>query len=227
LAALLAVLMTAGCTYRGGIDNPLVQRASWFSYLDGTDIRDGCAPGSLDRYRLVYNGRYHEQLRSYEVVDDGTRGAYLVARARSQLEGLMGLSLSDPFGPWRWEKSERRLTPEEFADFRRRMAESGFGARPPVGLRLYSDQFYWVASGCVDGVFHFDAWAYPSGRFDALRFPEFLFARDNTGLAVNQPRSLAPEWRFGERGNTGAKDFPTRFVLRVGEKGLGGASGLF
>lgn len=227
MVALLLGVAAAACTYRGGIDNPLVQRASWFSYLDGTDIRRSCVPGGLDRYRLVYNGRYHEQLRSYEVVDDGAGGAYLVARARSQRDGLMGLSSADPFGPWRWQKSDERLTPEAFAEFRRRLADSGFGAGAPVGLRLYSEEFYWVASGCANGVFHFDAWSHPSPRYAALRFPEFLFAHDRTGLAVNPPRPLTAEGRFQERGQTGGRDEATRFVLQVTENGLGGASGLF
>lgn len=226
-AGILSVAMTAiACTYRGNIDNPAVQRATWFSYLDGTDIRDSCKPGTLDRYRLVYNGPYHEQLRSYEVVADGAGGAHLVARALADHGNLVKLSLSDPLAPWRWRKTEERLPPETFDELRRRLIESGFGSEPPVGLRLYSGAFYWVASGCADGQFHFNAWDYPSERFAALRFPEFLFARDKTGVAVNPPRPT-PEARFGEPGQTGARSERTRFVLEVTEDGLGGASGLF
>src|ERR1700751_6126832 len=66
----------AACSYRGDIDNPVVRKVSWFSYLDGTDIRAACTEGAQDRYRLVYNVRYEEQLRSYEVVADGGGGAY-------------------------------------------------------------------------------------------------------------------------------------------------------
>lgn len=218
--------MAGGCAYRGNIDNPAVQRATWFSYLDGTDIREACKPGTLDRYRLVYNGRYHEQLRSYEVVADGAGGAYLVARALSDRGNLVHLTLNDPLAPWRWRKSEERLSPEAFAEFRRRLSESGFGSQPPVGLRLYSDAFYWVASGCTDGVSQFYAWDYPSERFAALRFQEFLFAHDRTGMAVEPPRPT-PEARFAERGQTGSRSERTRFVLRVTGNGLGGASGLF
>ncbi len=226
-AGFLLALLTGACTYRGGIDNPVVQRATWFSYLDGTDIRESCKPGALDRYRLVYNGRYHEQLRSYEVVADGAGGAYLVARALSDRANLVNLTLNDPLEPWRWRKSGERLSPEAFAEFRRRLFESGFGSEPLVGLRLYSEAFYWVTSGCADGVFQFNAWDYPSERFDALRFPEFLFARDRTGVAVNPPLPLPPEWLFAERGQTGSRSERTRFVLRATENGLGGGSGLF
>ena len=81
-------ILLAGCTYRGDIDNPAVRKVSWFSYLDGTDIRTACAEGAPDSYRLVYNGRYEEQLRSYEITADGAGGAYLVARAKCWRRGV-------------------------------------------------------------------------------------------------------------------------------------------
>src|SRR5262245_6550826 len=75
-------VLLAACAYRGDIDNPIIRKLSWFSYLDGTDIRTTCADGAPDGYRLVYNGRYEEQVRSYEIFADGAGGAYLVARAK-------------------------------------------------------------------------------------------------------------------------------------------------
>ena len=83
LATVTAImLLSIGCTYRGETDNPVVRRATWFSYLDGTDLRTACGEGASDRFRLVYNARYEQQVRSYEITADGTGGAYLVARAR-------------------------------------------------------------------------------------------------------------------------------------------------
>src|SRR5690242_20707907 len=64
LIAAAALGLLAGCAYhgdhRGTVDNPGVRKVAWFSYLDGGDIRDTCAPGSPDRFRLVYNGQYEK-----------------------------------------------------------------------------------------------------------------------------------------------------------------------
>src|SRR5215813_10182543 len=101
LSVMGVIVLLAACSYRGDIDNPVVRKVSWFSYLDGTDIRVACTEGAQDRYRLVYNARYEEQLRSYEVVADGGGGAYLVARAKGR-SNMFAISADDVFAPWRW-----------------------------------------------------------------------------------------------------------------------------
>lgn len=210
--------LLAGCASRGRIDDPVERKLSWFSYLDGSDIRTSCAEGALDRYRLVYNASYEEQVRSYEVVADGSGGAWLKAQA-SRPVNVSRLSGGDPFGPWRWPSAETRLSPEAFAEFRRRLVASGFTAGAPVGLNLHSAGFYWVASGCHDGVFHFTAWAYPQTDFAQLPFIETLFAHDATGVPVNPPR-VVPGARLQERGRQ--DDFrEQRFTLTVREHGFG------
>jgi hypothetical protein len=165
MGALAAVgLMVAaalgGCASRGRLDNPVERRLTWFSYADGSDIRTSCATGTLDRYRLVYNASYAEQVRAYDVVADGAGGAWLKAHASRPVD-LSIFSARDLAGPWRWPSAEARLSPEAFADFRARLERSGFTAGAPVGLSLHSAGFYWVASGCQDGVFHFTAWSFP------------------------------------------------------------------
>ena len=66
--------LSAACTYRGDIDDPTTIKATWFSYLNGDDIRARCSESSGLRYRLIYNADYDEQLRSYEVIGDGAGG---------------------------------------------------------------------------------------------------------------------------------------------------------
>lgn len=222
---LAAGLLLAACAYRGGIDEPLTRRATWFSYLDGGDIRDTCAPGAVDRYRLVYNGRYQEQLRSYEVTGDGAGGAILVARALAQAT-LTELRLDDLLAPWRWRRAEARLSPADMAAFESALQDSGFFAAPPDGLRLNSWEFYWVASGCRNGRFEFSAWVHPSARWNALAFPDLLFARDETGVPVNPPRPLPASERFGPAGGREERGAETRFSLQVDGKGLGGLMAL-
>lgn len=217
---LLCALAAAGCAHRGGIDEPAVRRATWFSYLDGGDIREACGPGTIDRYRLVYNGRYNEQLRSYEVTGDGAGGGIYVARALNEAN-LANFTLDDLQGPWRWKRAEGRLTPSEMQEFTGRLEKSGLFEAPPEGLRLKSWNFYWVASGCRGGEFQYSAWVHPSARWDRLAFPEFLFARDQTGVAVNPPRPVPVAENF-LMGRPDSRGGTIRFTLDVDGKGLGG-----
>lgn len=213
----LAVAL-GGCASSGRIGNPVERKLTWFSYLDGSDIRTSCGEGALDRYRLVYNASYEEQVRSYEVTADGAGGAWLVARVSKPVD-LSEFSLPDVLGPWRWAEAPARLSPAAFADLRQRLAASGFAAGAPVGLRLASPAFYWVASGCQDGVFHFNAWLYPQTDFARLAFVETLFASDGTGIAVNPPR-VVPTALLQEQGRQ--EDFDEqRFTLTVRERGFG------
>lgn len=217
-----AALATLGCAYRGDIDNPVVRKVAWFSYLDGSDIRSSCAEGTPDSFRLVYNARYQEQLRSYEVTADGAGGAHLVARAKAAANAF-DISLDDLLAPWRWKKSETRLSPDEYRHFLALMEESGQFAGAPSGLRLFSGDFYWLGSACRNGAFAYDAWLYSRDEFREVRFAEFLFSHDQTGLAVNPPRRipaneyLAPAGRQEDRNEV-------RFWLQVRENGLGGVA---
>jgi hypothetical protein len=218
-------LLFGGCSYRGDIDNPLVRKASWFSYLDGTDIRAACAEGALDSYRLVYNGRYEEQLRSYEITADGAGGAYLVARAKEQ-QNAFEITSDDVLAAWRWRRSEMQMTSAEFAQFVTLLEKSGQFAGAPVGLRLFSGDFYWVVSACRNGSFSYHAWLYSDDGFARVRFADFLFARDRTQLAVNPPRRIPAGEYLGPMGRSRDQTH-IRFWLQVRENGLGGIANLF
>ena len=226
LALVIAVTAAlAGCSYHGDIDNPIVRKVSWFSYLDGTDIRSACTDGAMDRYRLVYNGRYEEQLRSYEVTADGGGGAYLVARAKGPANALR-VGLDDVLAPWRWQRAEARLSPAEFRQFVDSLQQSGMFAGAPVGERLFSGDFYWVASACRDGKFHYHAWLYSADRFARTPFIGFLFKHDSTGLSVNPPRLIPAAEYLGPMGRQEDQTH-IRFWLQVGEDGLGGVPNAF
>ena len=218
-------LLVAGCTYRGDIDNPVLHKATWFSYLDGTDVRTACTQGAPDSYRLVYNGRYEEQLRSYEITPDGAGGAYLVARAKGRANAF-DISLGDVLAPWRWQRSQARLSPVEFQQFVTLLEQSDQFAGAPVGLRLFSGDFYWVASACRDGAFHYHAWAFSNDGFTRVRFAEFLFKHDQTGLAVNPPRKIPASEFLGPQGRQ-EDQTQIRFWLQVHEDGLGGIPNAF
>ena len=220
---LLAIIL-AGCAYRGSIDTPPTVKVTWYSYLNGDDIRAACVPGAMDQFRLVYNADYDRQLRSYEVVADGAGGAFLTARAQSGSGlQLQRFSLNDPLALGNWRKSQNRFSPVVFAAFTHALKVSGAFEPAPEGLRLYSDQFYWVASLCREGRFSFNAWLYPSARYDKVTFPGMLFAADKTGVPVAPPEAVGPERRLkgaprGEKPNS-------IFQIRVGQNGLQGLAG--
>lgn len=230
LIAAAALGLLAGCAYhgdhRGNVDNPAVRRVAWFSYLDGGDIRDTCVPGSPDRFRLVYNGQYNSQIRSYEITSDGTSngGAYFIARAMGA-PNLLNWTTRDLLSPWRWQRSEMTLKPEEFDRFRDLLAASGWGQGAPQGKRLHSQDFYWVAAGCRDGQFHFDAWVHAQGDFAEIKFHDFLLERDKTGLAFRQPRRVLPIDRM-RQGRT-SNDTSPMFSLTVSGEGIGGLANAF
>jgi hypothetical protein len=217
--------VVVGCTYRGNIDNPVVRKATWFSYLDGTDIRTACGEGAPDSLRLVYNARYQEQVRSYEIAADGTGGAYLVARSRGGANAF-NISLDDPFAPWRWRQSETQLSPAEYRQLLALLEKSGQFAGAPAGLRLFSGDFYWVGSACRNGAFTYHAWLYSKGGFADVHFADFLFKRDRTEIAVNPPRRIPAGEYLGPMGRQ-EDQTQIRFWLQVREDGLGGIANAF
>jgi hypothetical protein len=200
-------------------------KTTWFSYLNGDDIRSACVDGAPSWYRLVYNGNYNEQLRVYEVVGDGTGGAYYTVRTQSGSGlDLNKFSFGDPQAMAAWTKAQTRLSPADLDALQGALGASDAFGPTPAGLRLASEQFYWIASLCRGGRFQFNAWLYPSPRFAGLRFPEVLLSHDGTGTAVNPPRAVPK----AEPVRRGRGDWaPVHFDLEIGENGLKGHRTIF
>jgi hypothetical protein len=224
----LMAYLVAGCAYhpRTDVDNPAVRKVAWFSYLDGNDIRERCYEGAPDRFRLVYNGQYEKQIRSYEITQASPNpgGAYFIARAMGPTN-LAEVSLNDLLAPWRWQKSESQLSGQELDQFRDLLTQSGWGSGAPQGKILHSRDFYWVAAGCRNGQFHFDAWVHAQGDFPEIKFQDFLLARDRTGVAFRQPVKVLPRDRT-EQGKPRERS-ATIFVLTVSGEGIGGLLNAF
>jgi hypothetical protein len=228
----------AGCAYHGDsvtdIDNPAVRKFAWFSFLDGNDIREACAalgPQAPARYRLVYNGQYEKQLRVYEIEGVPSGGANLHARAKGpgNLANWWIGGTADLLAPWRWRESRTALSAGEMAQFRQVLADSGFGRGAPQGLRLPSQDFYWVAAGCESGQFHFYAWRAKGGRLDDAKFQDFLRRHDGTGLALRQPYVLPIEESSAHRpaGGKDGRNPSSNFTLTVSGEGIGGLINAF
>lgn len=215
VAAMLAGLAAlASCTWTGGdIGDPLERKTHWFSFVEGEDIRATCDATSPDRFRLVYNGVYDEQLRIYEL--DALR-RILTIRVVNQ-GSAAHLSFADPLAPWRAVATKVQLEQAGYDRLVGAFAQGGMFAPPPVGLELPSHSYYWTAATCHRGRYGFTAWKYPSAAFTAMGFDAQLFALDTTGVPVNQARArdYDPIWESKARRN----EVPV-FSLRVTANGI-------
>jgi hypothetical protein len=221
------VLALAACTFTGG-DNPVQRKFSWFDYVDGGDIRRSCGPGAPERYRFVYNGIYIEQVRTYDLVAEGD-GAFMRVRVLgpASVSQWTATAAGDLLAPWRGTTKTARLSPRKAEQLRRAMAGDGVFDGAPKGLELSSDGFYWTVAACHDGGFHFNAYRWPSDRYEAAAFPVLLAAWDPTDIPVNPPRKVTSEEIHRYRGPTDVDEPRLQFTLRVGDNGLWGVKPLF
>ncbi len=215
LMTCLLVIFAASCTYKGGVENPVTRKFTWFSYVNGDDIRKACATLGADRYRFVYNGIYQQQHRSYDISFLNKKMSILVAGESN----LRKLNLSDLAAPWRGESAELFLKDKELQVVRKAVVQSGALQKAPLGLRLYSDHFFWTVAACVDGKFHFNAYLWPSDRWENMQFDDLLFALDVSGVEVAQPKRYSPVDIWESNINT------KPFLMEVGENGLVGFEG--
>lgn len=214
MGVVLAGLIPAACTYTGDdIGNPLLRKVQWYSYIAGDDIREACGPGAPERYRLVYNGVYEQQIRAYDI--NGAQRT-LTALVANDNKGLT-LTTADPLALWRATQSVATLDTQQMDSLTRALAGSGAFGDAAIGLELPSGQYYWTAAYCRDGQYGFTGWLYPSETFSALRFPELLFALDRTGVPVKQPGPIPRDLDREQRERRGET---VSFTLKVGANGL-------
>jgi hypothetical protein len=204
-------------------DNYLLRGFTWFGFLDGKDLREGCLPGAPDRLRLVYNAVYQEQIRVYEFARAGAGAAGSVRARVLARPNFAGFTIGELLFGARDPAAEAALDPPSAEALVAALVADGFGAPVPKGLTLPSDGFYWIASGCLGGRFAIQGWLHPGARFEALRFPALLFARDGTGVAVNRPRPVDAGERMRARsGNHSRLDTQPAFDVRLDDDGVVG-----
>jgi hypothetical protein len=225
LVALAALAGVGACAYKGGVDNPVIRKATWFSYVAGDDLLDLCKPGGLPRYRFVYNAVYAEQVRAYDLqrLRQGD-GATLVINVFGG-GGVMSapVNILEPMSPWAAKSAEVKLSEDEYLALIRTLEADGFGKPAPAGLTLPSWEFYWSVSACAGGNYHFNAWLHPTPEFERLTFPARLFALDKVDVPINKSRPInAAEKRLRQGGETN-----NDFDLRIGSNGRLGHLALF
>jgi hypothetical protein len=214
--AVAVLAWLTACTYRGGdIGDPVLRKFDWFSFVAGDDIREHCESGMPDRFRLVYNAIYTEQLRIYEW--DSLRRA-LSVKARGDAIGG-GFTLDDPLAPWRAQQEKVQLDGPTYDRLVAGLEADGAFGPPAVGMQLPSRSYYWTAATCRGGKYAFTAWRHPSPEFDRLQTPALLFALDFTGLPVKQAGPVPFDPIFNDKVR---KNQAVDFNLSVGSNGLGG-----
>lgn len=212
LAAACAAL--AGCTYGGGdIGDPLTRKTSWFSFVAGDDIRAQCQAGTPDRYRLIYNGVYDQQLRIYEA--DSTKRS-LSAKVIGP-GNLTEISTDDLLAPWRAKSATTPLDAGDWRLLHDQLAHDGAFGPPAIGLELPSRSYFWSAATCQDGQFRFTGWRHPDPGFNELTFPATLKRLDATGVAVRPAAPIEYDPQHDQRARRGEV---ADFTLKVGKNGL-------
>ncbi len=212
LVPLALALVLAGCAARGPVDDVIGRRLTWFSYVGAEDIAARCRPGNLPEYRLVYNARWDEQVRSYDIAGGVLQARVFSGRLTTQI------GLDDPFRSVIGRRADRPMSAGDLAALDQALADSGFEQPAPAGLRLRADAFFWTAAACRDGTFTFNAWQSPDPGFAGIRFDRVLFALDDTGEPVNpaRPVLLRPEGQPVRHDGDGGPDF----VIEVARNGV-------
>jgi hypothetical protein len=177
-----AAAAVSACVSGGMADltDPVSRQATWFSFLDGEDLRPACRAGAADRARLVYNGRYVDQVRVYEWTTTG-RGTDLAGRVFTG-GGLFRMEAGRGLGVVAGRPFRTAVDEEVAAGLWRRLAAAG-AFRPAPRLTLTAGEVWWLAVGCHDGTVFFHAWPAGGEGFADLGFREALEPLDPTGIA--------------------------------------------
>jgi hypothetical protein len=216
----MVLVVLAACSYKGGENQPVIRKFTWFSYIAGEDIARQCTGSRGERYRLVYNGVYNEQVRSYDITP-AERGRYQIKINVTEEADIRSFSLDlnnpDLFHPWRPKVSTTNISASNLGVLKKTLKNAGFFDSPPPSENLPSIGFYWVISACIDGKFSQNAFLWPDNKFKQAQFGKLLSAWDFTDIPVNLPRKTS---NFGVYGTNDTTEYRNHFNLRFGSNGF-------
>jgi hypothetical protein len=179
-AALALSAALAACAAPRVVDLPRSADPSWGLFLVGDDIRQGCAAGASDRFRLVLNADHLQRLRAFDVRADeegATVETRLIRTADMRARDAHALLATG-------EGAESiRIDAVQFARLVDRLGRTGGFRPPPAGARLPSGGYYWLVSGCRRGAYFLTVYDYPSDRFVETAWP----GADPAGAAAPGP----------------------------------------
>ncbi len=222
----ILIVLLAGCTYKAENESLLARKLTWFSYLNGDDLRARCSPGAPDMLRLVYNAVYVEQVRTYDIETAVSHDPTQRNRMDIRVIGPANLSLlvtdekNSLLAPWRGAASSIWLRDADMSRLWQSLSASNAFGPAPQGLQASGEDFFWIISVCRAGSFHFNAYKWPSEQFDAIQFDDLLFAWDMSDIAVNRPRVTSGFGIYGDSDTARRKS--GKLNLSIGHNGLKG-----
>lgn len=228
IAVLALPFVLAGCATRGSNnDSPVARNLSWFSYVGGQDIRAACtaAAAGPEHYRLVYNARYNDQVRVYDITAlPSSGGALLSARVRGGTQ-VAALELGDPLAPWQTRLNQRRLGKTETEALISALEASDAFTPTPAGRRLNSATYFWVVSACREGRFTLSVFEHPSTDLGTPAFVKPLAKLDPSNVPFPAPQALdalppSPAQCGSRRGGPREGCLNPPFILETSENGL-------
>ncbi len=227
ISALTAVLLALGaCTaIEGTSSSPVLRKFQWFSFLEGGDFKDTCAPGAPARYRMVYNAVYTEQVRVYELNAD-KKALDVRVILPANLADLEVRKFSDLLDPWRGERAVAQLSASEVSGVVGDLEKFGAFGPPNVGAELASKGYFWTIAACHDGQYHFTGFQWPDTAWNRATFAGRLFALDQTGVDVNLPRWTSLKRTYASKRKAPGQTV-NEFHIKVGTAGLAGFDPLF
>lgn len=214
IVALAAVTVVSACSTAGSIDNPVSRKLTWFSYLNGDDVRAACRAGAGDRLRLVYNADWEEQVRVYNLSAEG--GAPILEEqilTPLTFGGGGGRTLMDAISG---EKHSTAIGTTGAGEIWQAVLRSGALEPTPKGTDLLSDHHYWVAVGCYQGAVFFNAWQYPKPHWDRVLFVDAV--RRHEASRMPWPK-ISPN-HFDHRTESDRFQRYPVFRMTVGEHGF-------
>ncbi|WP_169544800.1 hypothetical protein [Sneathiella aquimaris] len=219
ILGILGAMVLSGCTANGGTDNPLVRPFQYFSYLNGDDIRNSCTDGSDSRYRLVFNGLYEQQVRTYDIRQPAN------ARTGVQTTRVFARGIGANFSIGRdgidfqgTSNSTEVLTYDDLLAIDKALIEAGFERPSLDGQILHSDEFYWIAMVCRSGAFKYFAWTKDMVDIEGLPLLEAVSRKDLTDIEPVPIREPIIHDRGGR--NQVGLEGGSYFSLEVGDNGL-------
>ncbi len=176
----LAAVGLAGCAFteNSDVSNPLVRKSAWFSYLNADDLRTACSAGDAEgRIRIIYNADYYKEVRVFELEPKaGNQQFDLTTRVFGPAQvSEINVEINAPLGVFGGEQSVDVIGRDDYLAVTDALQKDGFGTQQGRdGVRLYSDDFYWVALGCSSGYVTLGTWMSGVDDLRALGFPAVL-----------------------------------------------------
>jgi hypothetical protein len=189
--AVACALILSGCASLGPAGEADARKLTWFSYVNGEDLRAQCSSAEPDRYRLIYNSKANAQLRTYEVraVENGDEhegGAVVEARV-IPAEALWRRDPEDTLTTGQAASMRLYLSPDQFERLTSKLAESGAFEGSSMELHTRSAGVFWLASGCHEGAYFLTAFSNPSDRFENIGIGTGGIGAGEMGTGAGRP----------------------------------------